>query len=260
MQTSETIANSCSFSLANQLVDLDLDIDPPKYLKEHSILDLSSLVPSDADDSWNSTTSEQSDLLNVDVLKGFPALPESDMDASQISALKRIITKRVAVVQGPPGTGKTFTSVSSLKVLLNNLRPEDPPIIIAAQTNHALDQLMKHVQVFEENVVRLGSRCDKENAEIVKRTLFELRKTTKDGPSGNRVFKICKAQLELHINKIRLLMSSLLTSSALTDETLMKHGLITQGQKDSLYEPGWYDANQSQRNDDPRCITVSACV
>jgi helicase required for RNAi-mediated heterochromatin assembly 1 len=222
-------------------------------------MDLSSLVPSDADNSWNSTGSEESDLLNVDVLEGFPALPKSAMDASQISALERIITKRVAVVQGPPGTGKTFTSVSSLKVLLNNLRPDDPPVIIAAQTNHALDQLIKHVQGFEENVVRLGSRCDKENVDIIKRTLFELRKTTKDGPNGSRDYKFCKIQLEQHINKIRLLMSSLLTSSALTDEVLMKHGLITQDQKESLYELGWYEADQSQRDDDPRRTTISAC-
>lgn len=210
-------------------------------------------------DAWSATTPDETDLQNVDVLEGFPTVPKSGMDASQTSALERMITKKVAIVQGPPGTGKTFTSVSTLKVLLSNLQPGDPPVIIAAQTNHALDQLIKHVQVSEENIVRLGSRCDKENVEIIKRTLYELRKTTKDGPTSKRELKARKIQLDMHINKIQLLMSPLLTASALTDEILVKHGLITDEQKDSLYEPGWYEANQSQRDDDPNVTTISAC-
>ena len=241
------------------LVDLDLEIGPPKYLKEHSILDLSSLVLPDAPDAWAFETSEEIDLLNVNVLEDFPAVPNSGMDASQMSALERMVTKRLAVVQGPPGTGKTFTSVAALKVLLNNLGPDDPPIIIAAQTNHALDQLIKHVQVFEENVVRLGGRSDRENVEIIKRTLHELRKNTQDGPSGRRAYKLCKVELELHISKIQSLMSPLLTTSVLTDQMLMKHGLITEEQKDSLYEPGWYDSKQSQPDQDIKYTAISAC-
>lgn len=210
-------------------------------------------------DAWSATTPDETDLQNVDVLEGFPTVPKSGMDASQTSALERMITRKVAIVQGPPGTGKTFTSVSTLKVLLSNLQPGDPPVIIAAQTNHALDQLIKHVQVSEENIVRLGSRCDKENVEIIKRTLYELRKTTKDGPTSKRELKARKIQLDMHINKIQLLMSPLLTASALTDEILVKHGLITDEQKDSFYEPGWYEANKSQRDDDPNVTTISAC-
>jgi helicase required for RNAi-mediated heterochromatin assembly 1 len=228
-------------------------------LKEHSILDLSSLVLPGALDAWDSETSDEINLLNVNVLEDFPALPKSGMDASQTSALERMVTKRVAVIQGPPGTGKTFTSVAALKVLLNNLGPDDPPIIIAAQTNHAVDQLIKHVQVFEENIVRLGGRCDKENVEIIKRTLHELRKNTQDGPNGKRAYKMCKIQLELHINKIQLLMSPLLTTSVLNDQMLIKHGLITEEQKDSLYEPGWYDSKQSQIDQDVKYSAISAC-
>jgi helicase required for RNAi-mediated heterochromatin assembly 1 len=86
-----------------------------------------------------------------------------------------MLTKQVAIVQGPPGTGKTFTSVAAIKILVANLRDNDPPLIIAAQTNHALDQLLNHVMKFEARVVRLGGRSDKENTEILKRTLYELR-------------------------------------------------------------------------------------
>lgn len=222
-------------------------------------MDLSSLIPPDVAERWGTEAQDESDFLNVDILMGFPALPGSGMDASQTSALKRMLTNCVAIVQGPPGTGKTFTSVSALKVLLNNLGTNDPPVIIAAQTNHALDQLMKHVQVFEESVVRLGSRTDKENEDITKRTLHELRKSTQSGPNCRRAFKMSKLQLDGHIDKIRYLLSPLLTTSVLTDDVLMSYGLITADQKESLYEPGWYDANQSHGEDDPKHTAVSAC-
>lgn len=222
-------------------------------------MDLSSLIPPDVAERWGTEAQDESDFLNVDILMGFPALPGSGMDASQISALKRMLTSCVAIVQGPPGTGKTFTSVSALKVLLKNLGTNDPPVIVAAQTNHALDQLMKHVQVFEESVVRLGSRTDKENEDITKRTLHELRKSTQSAPNSRRAFKMSKLQLDGHIDKIRYSLSPLLTTSVLTDDVLMSYGLITADQKESLYEPGWYDANQSHGEDDPKYTAVSAC-
>jgi helicase required for RNAi-mediated heterochromatin assembly 1 len=59
-------------------------------------------------------------LFNAEVLGEFPAIPTSEMDASQIEACKRILTKKIAIVQGPPGTGKTFTSKSALKVMVKN--------------------------------------------------------------------------------------------------------------------------------------------
>jgi helicase required for RNAi-mediated heterochromatin assembly 1 len=250
------ITNSCSFTLANHIVNLDLDVGPPRYLEEHPILDLSSPTRPVGDAS-SSVGSDDSALQNVNVLEHFPLVPNSGMDTSQTSALQRIITKSVAVVQGPPGTGKTFTSVSSLKILLNNLRPEDPPVIIAAQTNHALDQLIKHVQVSEESVVRLGGRCDRENVDIIKRTLYELRKVTKDVPNGAKGLKNCKTDLEVQIHKIQHLMSPFLTEAILTDEILLKNRLITEDQKESLYEPGWLEADQSQGVEEAN--TIAGC-
>ena len=51
-----------------------------------------------------------------------------------------MITRRLALVQGPPGTGKTYVGLKAVKVLLDNL---PGPIIIACQTNHALDQFLE---------------------------------------------------------------------------------------------------------------------
>lgn len=252
------VTNSRSFALAKHLSDLDLEIKAPEYLKEHSILDLSSLIPVDGPHTWDSDI-EVSDLLNIDVLDEFPFLSSSDMDSSQMAALERMTTQSVAVVQGPPGTGKTFTSVCALKVLLANMCANDPPIIIAAQTNHAVDQLLKHVLAFEEKVVRLGSRTDRENEDIIKRTLYELRKSTQGGPNCRRELRTSKMQLEQHIDKIARLLAPFLSPSLLTSEMLLSHGLISEEQKESLCESGWYEGNGSQRDADLNAAEVSSC-
>ena len=97
------------------------------------------------------------------------------LDGSQQSALERILTKRLALVQGPPGTGKTFLSVAALKVLLESNKGLDTPIIVASQTNHALDQLLTLIAKFEPNFVRLGNQT--EDPKILERSIFELRKS-----------------------------------------------------------------------------------
>lgn len=55
------------------------------------------------------------------------------------------------------------------------MKPEDPPIIIACQTNHALDQLLRHTAKIDSKCfVRLGARS--QDKEIVRpRTLYNLR-------------------------------------------------------------------------------------
>jgi Rad3-related DNA helicases len=108
-----------------------------------------------------------------DILERWPSQPMGKLDESQWSALNRMLTKKLAIIQGPPGTGKTFTSIAALRMMLSNKDPKDPPIIIAAQTNHALDQLIKHISVFEKNYVRLGGRTS--DPEIRKRTPYEIR-------------------------------------------------------------------------------------
>jgi helicase required for RNAi-mediated heterochromatin assembly 1 len=170
-----------------------------------------------------------------------------------------MVTNKVAIVQGPPGTGKTFTSIAAIKVMLSNLQPEDPPMIIAAQTNHALDQLMNQLLASEKNVVRLGGRCDKENVNIIKRTLYELRMTTKDVPGGGKGLKDCRTALQHKINEIELLMSPLLAGTLLTDEILIKYRLITEAQKESLYENGWFETGGSEKVDDSQSTSISTC-
>lgn len=86
-----------SFPLTDQIVDLSKDIGPPEYLQQQPCKDLSHIFKTPSD----------KDFSNVDLLEDWPENAESSLDASQVDALRRILTKRLAIVQGPPGTGKT---------------------------------------------------------------------------------------------------------------------------------------------------------
>lgn len=69
---------------------------------------------------------------------------KTGLHKSQYEAIKRILSKRLALVQGPPGTGKTYIGLAAVKILLKNL---PGPIIIACQTNHALDQFLEGILI-----------------------------------------------------------------------------------------------------------------
>jgi helicase required for RNAi-mediated heterochromatin assembly 1 len=110
-------------------------------------------------------------LWNVDVVRNLPKNLGTSMGDSQMVACQSMLTKRVSISQGPLGTNKTFTSVSAPRVLIESLGP-DNQLIVVAQTNHALDQLLNHITKSEKRIIRLGGRADKDNAEILKRTLY----------------------------------------------------------------------------------------
>ncbi|KAL8826843.1 MAG: hypothetical protein Q9191_003549 [Dirinaria sp. TL-2023a] len=86
-----------SFPLSDHIVGLSKEINAPEYLVQQPHKDLSHIF-----------RSEGKDFRNVDVLQEWPEDAESDLDVFQLDALRRILTKRVAIVQGPPGTGKTL--------------------------------------------------------------------------------------------------------------------------------------------------------
>lgn len=99
----------------------------------------------------------------------------STMDETQLSALHHMINAQLAVVQGPPGTGKTYVSVLALKLLLALTEHDDSPIVVACHTNHALDQLLRHVAVEIPNeFARLGNQS-KDDGIIKQRTMKTLR-------------------------------------------------------------------------------------
>ena len=206
-------------------------------------MDLTSLQCLDQEnDDPKMTDNDTPNLWNVDVLRNFPKNLSTSMDDSQMAACQSMLTKRVSIVQGPPGTGKTFTSVSVLRVLIESLGPDDPPIIVAAQTNHAVDQLLNHIMTFERGIVRLGGRADKDNTEILKRTLFELRQSNQI-TDGRASLGHSRKEHEACIEEMRDIMGPILGDKLIDADTLLKYGLITDKQHGSLNEEDWSDGS-----------------
>lgn len=178
----------------------------------------------------------------VNVLQGFPQSPTGDLDITQWAALEQILTKKLSIIQGPPGTGKTFVSVFALKILLSNMRSSDPPIFVAAQTNHALDQLLNHISTFEGNYIRLGARSS--DPEIKKRTLFAVRQRE---PIATIQGSVLGSARKNHRNLI-VSISELLQAfsqeegvAPLPSSLFLKYGTLTNEQYESLEKEakGW---------------------
>ena len=192
----------------------------------------------------NETEDEDTTHVLYDWPKSPMNEPMADMDHSQWVALEHILTRALAIVQGPPGTGKTFVSVTALKILLANKDGADPPIIVAAQTNHALDQLLTHISAFEKNFIRLGGRSS--DVDIKRRTLHSVKKNeampiVAGGLLGPSVRKF----QELHYRILDLLQDFNVDPRKELDilpaSFFAKHGIITETQEKSLIDgaEGW---------------------
>ena len=196
---------------------------PPPYLAEQPFKDLSLLYPPD-----------HKDFLNVDIINDWPRDSPPVLDASQFEALRRILTKQLAIIQGPPGTGKTHVSVVALELLLRNMAPGDPPIILAAHTNHAVDQLLRHVARFEPEFIRLGGMTtDLEN--IKPRTLFEVRNSTRLANPASAPRVSSHASMKRYTRDMIKLLAPLTDfEQPLSSELFKKYGIISETQFISL--------------------------
>ncbi|KAF3479697.1 helicase required for RNAi-mediated heterochromatin assembly 1 [Arthroderma uncinatum] len=221
-----------SFPLSEYICDLKPKIEAPRYLQENPMIRMSTVLP---DENISQT---------IDINKEWPKHPES-LDPSQWKAFQQIMTKRLSIVQGPPGTGKTHVSVMAVKAMLDNIQRGDPPIIIAAQTNHALDQLLRHISKFEEKYVRLGGRSM--DTDIRMRTVFELRKKN-NLPStiGGALGPARKELRELTEQVIELLSPFRIENARapLQPSLFLNMGVISIAQHDSLINgaAGWVRA------------------
>ncbi|KAL1630432.1 hypothetical protein SLS56_004960 [Neofusicoccum ribis] len=207
------------FPLSEHIIDVQKPADAPKYVLSHAETDLSSIFPG---------------MVNVNILKDWPENPNTELDKTQLRALQRMLTKRCAIIQGPPGTGKTHVSVDALKTLLGNMISGDAPIIVACQTNHALDQLLRHVAEFEPEFARLGGRS-RDRDVIKRRTLYELKQTERVPPIPGGAMGPASHRLRRLEDEIRRLLSPLeFGSSFFTHGLLYKFGLLTEAQFESL--------------------------
>jgi helicase required for RNAi-mediated heterochromatin assembly 1 len=171
--------------------------------------------------------------------------PQTSLDSSQLQALQRMVSKELAVVQGPPGTGKTFTSVQALRAILDNRRPSDPPVIVAAQTNHALDQLLIYCHSAGAKILRVGGRT--ENEVIKERTVYNLRQSLGKDAQGDGRAKyrsLEKERLQI-VENFKTLVEGVFGGQGLLDpQALLDAGVINEAQFQSLSNEGWEDDDE----------------
>ncbi|KAI5361869.1 Putative P-loop containing nucleoside triphosphate hydrolase, DNA2/NAM7 helicase, helicase [Septoria linicola] len=236
------------FPLKEHILFAEPEIAPPKYIADQPYVNLSSVMAASSNQTFE----------NVDVLSSWPDQPRSGLDASQLAALRRILTKRLAIVQGPPGTGKTHVSVQAVKVMLENRKKDDPPILVACQTNHAIDQFLRHVAVFEPNFVRLGGRS-KDKDIVKKRTLFEVRKLSSDNPPAGSQYSKARHHMKQLEQQVPVLLSSLRPNGKPMDFRLLEDfKILTKAQADSL-EAGasrWVQSKMSNSNEARSPFTI----
>lgn len=113
--------------------------------------------------------------------------------------------------------------------------PPKNVIIVAAETNHAVDQILTHLLAHDIKVVRLGSRT--RDDEIKKYSLFNLR---------NRTTRACDRDISnletvrrRIITDLNATVSELFSGELLDPEVLLEHKLITEVQFNSLSTNEW---------------------
>ena len=114
--------------------------------------------------------------------------------------------------------------------------PRDPPIIVTAHTNHALDQLLRHIVSFEPDFVRLGGRSA--DQEIIKpRTLYKIRQRNPlPNPVGGLKGSAIKRNKEISSLLAQILEPLGDGNGPLPAELFFNLNLITEAQYDSLQD------------------------
>ena len=187
-------------------------VDHPRYFKESSpFYDLCWLYPNNnplcdeyTDDEdmplfeynfWSKFVSpfQQSTGHVIDITDdtAWPSANDTELDESQLKAIKMALTQEIALIQGPPGTGKTYIGYKIVQTLLQNRKVWDPkctsPILVMCYTNHALDQFLKGIiyhKIIDMStgerkkpiIVRIGSRS--KNEQIQACSLWHARRRT----------------------------------------------------------------------------------
>ena len=151
-------------------------------------------------------------------------------------------SKELAIVQGPPGTGKTFTSVVAVESLIKAFGKyhEPLPIIVSAQTNHALDQLLIECIKNDARVLRLGGRT--QNEEIEKRSMYNLRQEWR-GPRSEAQADGSRKRV---FHRFEELLQICFPTGLISAETFLAEGVISEKQFESLSTRDWDDVDDTQ--------------
>ncbi|KAH7136689.1 P-loop containing nucleoside triphosphate hydrolase protein [Dactylonectria estremocensis] len=176
----------------------------------------------------------------------------SEFDHSQREAFDCMTSRELAIVQGPPGTGKTYTSIVAIQSYVQTLRAnkgkDEPPtpIVVSAQTNHALDQLLGRCIQTGAKVARLGGQS--QVPVINERTLHNLEQHSKVKPGSRQGEKDRKRIL----GELKSDLSLCFPGGFITADYLYTKKLLTQDQFESLRDNEWEtEAQPSVKADNP---------
>ena len=206
----------------------------PQFLQQNPVVNLSSVAHTAPTDTHGGAERVEA-LIRHDVRAGIPDVGDiTTLDDSQLAALHRIVSKELAIIQGPPGTGKTFTSIEAIKVMVATRKSNGgPPIIVSAQTNHALDQLLNLCLDFGARICRIGGRTESER--VGDHTVYKIRQRTAAKPDGR--FKALSHSRRDIVNRIRGLVTDLFGNQLVSPLALLQANIISQEQFDSINDP-----------------------
>ena len=98
------------------------------------------------------------------------------------------------------------------------------------------------------------------NIEILKRTLYVLRSSTIGVPNGYKGMKPARLAVENKQQEIQMTMAPIVTENILSVETLFKANIITEAQRESLYDDGEGWANgEDSRDSEGRPSPLEQC-
>ena len=191
--TKYLIANNCA------------TVDHPRYLNSgdtSSLYDIQFIVNPGRPSSFSA--------VDIKCNAQWPTLEMTELDESQLKAMKKALTHEISVIQGPPGTGKTYMGLKIVQALLKNRstwntasmpdlgglrgfrytpRALKSPILVMCFTNHALDQFLEGILDMHEGenvqLVRIGGRS--KNEKIQECSLYNVRGKLKNTPKDEYV-------------------------------------------------------------------------
>lgn len=162
------------------------------------------------------------------------------LDQSQRDAFSAMTTQELSIVQGPPGTGKTFTTMAAIERLIRTHRRDiqgpAAPLILTAQTNHAVDQLLQRYIENDDGIriVRLGGQS--RNQLVQKHSLHQLRRSSKfKSTSSQRAGR----QRRECFKTIKNLLKACFPEGLVSAETFRSHEMLSEAQVASLHDNEW---------------------
>ncbi|PHH75324.1 hypothetical protein CDD82_4488 [Ophiocordyceps australis] len=179
-----------------------------------------------------------------------PSPSAGSLDPSQLDAVRQGTEQELAIIQGPPGTGKTFTSVVTIDSHLRTMQAchqtadPPPPIVVAAETNHALDQLLSQcIKAGISSIVRLGHGIPDE--ELASKSLRNLCIRSK--------VRLPEKKVDAKYKKAARALSWDLTQYLGNDgyydaQDLLRAELISPQQYKSLTEDDEWETTEAQNN------------